>query len=195
MSTGGSGIRTRSRSTARVYGTPSYHVQAMFAQHRADEVLPVEVEAPAGRSRAAEGGTVGVGTWSTQAEFKDIRVTHGDKVLYQSRFRQGLRGLEVHRRPMGGQDGVLRQTSGETDCRAVASGKWTDYTLTLKARKLGGAEGFLIMFRVHDTGAKSWWNIGGWGNDHHAMEIPAHRRRPGRRARSRRAAGTTSASN
>ena len=57
--------------------------------------------------------------------------------------------------------------------RLVSGQSWTDSTLTLKARKLGGAEGFLILFRVHDPRAKSWWNIGGWGNDHHAIEMPA----------------------
>ena len=48
---------------------------------------------------------------------------------------------------------------------------WTDYTFSLKARKLGGAEGFLILFRVKDENQKSWWNIGGWGNSRHAIEI------------------------
>jgi alpha-L-arabinofuranosidase len=47
---------------------------------------------------------------------------------------------------------------------------WTDYTITLQARKLGGAEGFLIMFRVRDDDNWYWWNIGGWGNTRHAVE-------------------------
>ncbi len=46
-----------------------------------------------------------------------------------------------------------------------------DYTLTLKARKISGAEGFLIMFAVRDDRAKSWWNLGGWGNKSHAIEM------------------------
>jgi alpha-L-arabinofuranosidase len=43
--------------------------------------------------------------------------------------------------------------------------------LSLRARKLGGAEGFLILCRVQDENQKSWWNIGGWGNSRHAIEI------------------------
>ncbi|MBI4326612.1 MAG: alpha-L-arabinofuranosidase, partial [Chloroflexi bacterium] len=46
-----------------------------------------------------------------------------------------------------------------------------DYTYSLKARKLSGAEGFLILFRVQDENAKSWWNLGGWGNQRHAIEM------------------------
>ena len=58
--------------------------------------------------------------------------------------------------------------------RAFAGDKnWRDYTYSLKARKLGGAEGFLIPFLVRDDEAKAWWNIGGWGNIRHAIERPA----------------------
>ena len=68
--------------------------------------------------------------------------------------------------------GALRQTATRENIRAVAGDKgWTDYTFSLKARKLGGAEGFLILFRVQDENQKSWWNIGGWGNTRHAIEI------------------------
>ena len=42
--------------------------------------------------------------------------------------------------------------------------------MTLKARKLGGAEGFLIMFRVRDDNNWVWWNLGGWGNQQHGLE-------------------------
>jgi hypothetical protein len=35
---------------------------------------------------AAARGTIGLGTWQTQAEYKDIEVTAGDKVLYRSDF-------------------------------------------------------------------------------------------------------------
>jgi alpha-L-arabinofuranosidase len=48
---------------------------------------------------------------------------------------------------------------------------WSNYTFSLKARKLGGAEGFLIPFLVKDEEAKAWWNIGGWGNVRHGIEL------------------------
>ena len=56
--------------------------------------------------------------------------------------------------------------------RAFAGDKnWSNYTYSLKARKLGGAEGFLIPFLVKDEEAKAWWNIGGWGNIRHGIEL------------------------
>ena len=66
----------------------------------------------------------------------------------------------------------MQQTEIKEDVRAIAGDKaWKDYTLTLKARKLGGAEGFLILFNVQDEHVKGWWNIGGWGNARHGLEL------------------------
>jgi len=47
---------------------------------------------------------------------------------------------------------------------------WTDYTYTLKARKIAGAEGFLILFHAQDNDNFVWWNLGGWGNARSALE-------------------------
>jgi alpha-L-arabinofuranosidase len=59
---------------------------------------------------------------------------------------------------------------------------WTDYTLSLKARKLKGEEGFLIVFGRQGE-EKIWWNLGGWGNQEHALEFnrnPMGRHVPGK---------------
>jgi alpha-L-arabinofuranosidase len=65
----------------------------------------------------------------------------------------------------------LRQTAEKECIRALAGDKkWTDYTLTLKARKISGAEGFLILFRINGDEDRIWWNIGGWGNTQDAIE-------------------------
>jgi alpha-L-arabinofuranosidase len=158
--------------SARAYGLPSYYVQRLFSEHRGDVVLPSEVEAPA-TGAGPKGGAVGVGTWLTQAEFKDIKVTRGGETLYAADFASGTQGWNL----LGGgdwkaQDGALRQSSNRDNVRAVTGDKsWSDYTYSLKARKLGGAEGFLILFRVQNEEEKSWWNLGGWGNVRHAVEM------------------------
>ena len=162
--------------SSRVYGLPSYYVQKMFAENRGDVVLPVTVNSPAIEASSVDGGrtggAIGVGTWLTQAEFKDIKVTKGDQTLFSCDFADGTKGWKL----LGGdwrvEDGMLRQNSSADNVRAIAGDKsWTDYTYTLKARKLGGAEGFLILFNVRDENRKSWWNLGGWGNQRHAIEM------------------------
>ena len=156
---------------ARAYGTPSYHVQALFSQHRGDVVLPTEVETP----RVAEtyAGRIGVGTWSTQAEFKDIRVTRGGQTLFESDFTRGTAGWTLSRGKWTAAGGALHQAGGETNVRAMAGDpSWSDYTLSLKARKLGGREGFLIHFQSLGEEATAVWNLGGWDNKQHGVEGP-----------------------
>ncbi len=155
--------------SARSYGIPSYHCQAMFGQNRADAVLPVNVDAP--KVESATGGMIGVGTWATQSEYKDIRVTQGDKTLFDSNSVKELNRWKTQRGAWELHDGAIRQTTRELDCRAVIGDrKWSEYTVSLKARKIGGDEGFLVMFNVPDINKKFWWNLGGWGNREHAIE-------------------------
>src|SRR6202012_1570191 len=69
-------------------------------------------------------------------------------------------------------DGALRQSSENEFIRGIIGDKsWTDYTLSVKARKLSGAEGFLVLFHVNDDNEKTWWNIGGWGNTMNGIEM------------------------
>ena len=158
--------------SSRIYGLPSYYVQKLFSDHRGDVVLPTEVDAPMTAAKL-EGGAIGVGTWLTRAEFKDIKVVKDGKTLFESDFSNGTGGWKM----LGGgqwqvKDGALQQEAMTENVRAIAGDKgWTDYTYSLKARKISGDEGFLILFNVGDEEAKSWWNLGGWGNSRHAVEM------------------------
>lgn len=158
--------------SSRVYGIPSYYVQKLFAEHRGGTVLPCAVEsAPA--EAPAECGMIGVGTWLTQAEFKDIKVARGDEVLYTCDFTNGTQGWKLVGGEWKAEGGSLKQAAKDDNIRAVTGDKkWRDYTYTLKARKLGGAEGFLIIFGADNEKQKSWWNLGGWGNKRHGVEAP-----------------------
>ncbi|TAL02110.1 MAG: DUF1080 domain-containing protein, partial [Verrucomicrobia bacterium] len=156
------------------YGLPSYYVQKLFSEHRGDVVLPAKVETAIVEEKPPS-GCIGVGTWNTAAEFKDLKVTAPDgKVLFESDFSKNADGWKF----LGDgnawkvQDGALRQSAERESIRAIAGDKsWTNYTLTLKARKISGAEGFLILFHIADDEDRIWWNIGGWGNTQHGIEL------------------------
>ncbi|HTQ52583.1 MAG TPA: alpha-L-arabinofuranosidase C-terminal domain-containing protein [Candidatus Acidoferrales bacterium] len=159
--------------SSRWYGLPGYYVQRMFAENRGDVYLPTDVQTPL-TEPAPSGGMIGVGTWNTAAEFRDIKVTAPDgRVLLATDFDQGATGWKM----LGNganwktQDGALRQTAERQFIRALAGDKsWKDYTLTLKARKISGAEGFLILFNINGNDDRTWWNIGGWENTADGIE-------------------------
>jgi alpha-L-arabinofuranosidase len=159
--------------SSKWYGLPSYYVQKLFAENRGDVSLPTTAESPEVEPEVT-GGMIGVGTWNTAAEFKDVKVTAADgKVLFTSDFTSGTKGWKLlgDGAEWKAQDGALRQTAEKEFIRALAGDKsWTDYTLTLKARKISGAEGFLILFRIAGNDDRTWWNIGGWNNTQDGIE-------------------------
>ena len=173
--------------------TPNYYVQKLFSNNQGDYSLPTEVKMNSIENDDTLHGGVAVGTWKTQAEFKDIKVVNNNgKVL--------LDGIPMHERfekwedikSINGEwnvssDGIISQTSDDESCiMTIPSyirgctdtydifGEFNNYTLTLKAKKTDGKEGFLIGVCVQDVWGLVWdgeypqsmyWaNIGGWSN-------------------------------
>jgi alpha-L-arabinofuranosidase len=159
---------------ANSFGSPSYYAQAMFSKAWGDTTLPTKVvaqkvEIPPG---PVPTGGVGVATWHTAAEYKDLKVTAGDKVLFASDFSQGVKGWTASAGKWETGDGALKQTDLATTPHLTAGDPdWGDYTLSVKAKKDGGNEGFLIMFHVKDKTHFSWFNVGGWGNSKSSIEV------------------------
>jgi alpha-L-arabinofuranosidase len=154
----------------RSFGSASYYAQVMLAQNQGDTVLParltVEQAAPVAKSMPMAQGAIGVGSWHTQNEYSDITVTAPD----------GRRLLSAD---LAGDSSAWKSTGDEWHVRNSAIGpatrdaetwtitgdpSWTDYTVHLRARKLGGREGFLVLFHAQDGENYHWWNIGGWDN-------------------------------
>ena len=160
--------------SSRAFGIPSYYVQKLFSEHRGDVVQPTTVGTPMAEA-SAKGGAIGVGTWNTAAEFKDMKVTAPDgKVLFQSDFSEGNAGWKLlgDGAKWSTQDGALRQTAEREFIRAVAGDRsWKDYDFEVKARKISGREGFLILFHIANDEDRTWWNLGGWNNTQHAVEL------------------------
>lgn len=155
---------------SRAYGTPSYHAQALFGRNRADVLLPMTMKSPPAEA-PAKAGQIGVATYNTQAEFKEIRVMRGEETLYAWDPAKKLSGWKTYGGTWEVRDGALCQTGPGEGVRALLNTPiTTDYTLTLKARKVSGAEGFMICFQNQNAHDKTWWNIGGWGNRRHALQ-------------------------
>jgi alpha-L-arabinofuranosidase len=111
-----------------------------------------------------------LGTWADTAEFKDLRVEKAGTVLYESDFTREASGWQRDAGRWSVTNGVYRQSRRGQGFSYCGDESWTDYTLTLKARNTGGDEGFLIVFG-RKGGERFWWNLGGWGNTQHALEM------------------------
>ncbi|PWV92103.1 alpha-L-arabinofuranosidase [Paenibacillus cellulosilyticus] len=158
---------------ATSYGTPSYYVQMLFGQNKGDTLIPGTLTGGPKAEPAPISGGVGVGTWATQVEYDDIKVTSADgkNVLLEDSFNQDSGAWQTMNGDWAVQDGSYVQSSDQTDVRATAGDvDWSNYTMTTRARKTGGAEGMLIMFAVKDSDNYYWWNLGGWGNTKSAIE-------------------------
>jgi len=156
------------------FGTPSYWVQGLFGNNRPDRLLTVAVDNAPVQPASVGTGSIGLGTWHTSSEYKDIQVVQDSKTVYQSDFAKGIDSWSKRRGDWSVIDGAYRQSSDEENPVTVLNApSWSggsDYTLTLKARKISGAEGFLVMFRSQDDQNWYWLNVGGWGNSQTALE-------------------------
>jgi alpha-L-arabinofuranosidase len=150
----------------QVYGTPSYYVQQMFSRNRGDVVLPVTLAVTnTGGGNPLPHGAIGLGAWNTQVQYTNVVVTSNGVTLYQSDFTSGSSEWQVYYGTWSTSGGLYQQTANTTDCRSTTGNtNWSSYTLTLRARKTGGSEGFLILFNRLDDNNWTWWNIGGWNN-------------------------------
>ena len=157
---------------SRVFGTPSYWTQVMFSNNRADRNLDLTLTVSEENQKTFR-GFVGLGSWETKVAYKDLRITQGDKVLAAPEFKTGLDGVMPVRGQWLALNGELMQSTLDTDTLAIiGEPEWEDYTISVKAKKLEGNEGFLIGFAMPDAETKSWLNLGGWGNTDHGIEHP-----------------------
>lgn len=150
--------------SARAFGRASYYACKLFAENLPDVNLATTVAyTPAGEAPIR--GPIGLGTYGTQAEFKEIVVEQGGKVTRIDDFSKW-------RRQSGrwaAKDGVYAQTGMEHDRWSYFGDGFQDTTVTLKARKVAGEEGFVVSVGNAD-GRQVHFNVGGWGNRQHGLE-------------------------
>jgi alpha-L-arabinofuranosidase len=158
----------------RWYGLPSYYVQEMFANNQGTVTLPVNVENAPNINPPYSSGRIGLGTWLNAAEFKDLKVIAPDgNILYKNDFSKNIDDWKkIGQGQWSVQDGVLRQSAIAQNVTAfVGDTNWTDYTITLKAKKLTGENGFQIYFHNKNLHQRIRWDIGGYGNSVNMMDM------------------------
>ncbi len=151
----------------KVVGRTSYYVQKMVSENKPTFNLTTTI-APRAETPVPlfADGRFGVGTWQTQSEYKDFKITASDsKVEKPAGWQKNCGEWSL-------SDTLVAQHSN-LDMTQIIGDKTSsgDYTFELKARKTGGNEGFLIYFGMSDKNREGYlFNVGGWGNTQTAME-------------------------
>lgn len=159
-------------SNTEVAPTINYHVQQLFSQHGGDVYLSTEVKQPEAARPADNFPGVFLATWNTQAEFAQFRITQNSRELANETFASGATNWRAEAGTWTVENGTYHQTANTEPALArltTVTGPG-DYTISLRARKTGGAEGFLIGFRAADATNYYWWNLGGWNNTRDGVE-------------------------
>jgi|GEM_PF-353858 len=147
---------------ARSYARISYYAIKLLADNKADYNIPSTLRISADNDKPLFSGGIGLGTWDTEAEFKDIKVNGQAFPLSEWAFPRGVWKVS---------DGVISQTAEGAQQLAVLKGHSFDtYTLELKARKTGGVNAFMIPFAVLDSNTYLRAHIGSYWNSHCVFE-------------------------
>ena len=163
--------------TDQVLGRSSYYVQKMAAENRPTYNVKSNLTMSAPQQMEYNAGRFGFGSWNTQVEFSDVKVTRADGTavpldLAKSAEQKGTWNLK---------DGLLSQTSLETPTKYIVDGfSGNEFTLECRVRKTGGHEGFFIYFGLSEDNKKGFvYNVAGWNNQTTAIEGVAEGRTAG----------------
>lgn len=152
---------------ARAYGTPSYYVQKIFSNNKADINLPVNIIS---NDVAPEpvSGAVGVGTMRAQVEFKDIKVTGPNgELLYSLDDTTGLDDWKKYWEGKWQRNGNVIEQSDKNRMGLMYLDRknMSHCTLTLKARRMDGDGDINILFDTKGTEDRNMWHLGGFSNN------------------------------
>ena len=155
-------------NSSEVYGRASYYVQQMAAANRPTYNVFVSEPTTAGETTPFAAGTIGLGSYATQCEYRNVKVTTADGKTMTCNPTQ----FQKQRGEWTVTDNTLAQTSNEQlTLSLLPSFSSNDYTLELQARKTGGMEGFFIYYGMDERGRNGYVvNIGGWNNRTSAIQ-------------------------
>jgi alpha-L-arabinofuranosidase len=158
---------------AKSFGRISYYAIKMMNENKADVNLKTIVELPQKDNGVPLfSGKIGLSTWDTYAEFKDIQVIKEGKVVYASDFLKKNDEWKTEGGKWEVKDSSLAQTIDGAWPMAILNDQSFDtYTLKVKARKTGGPNAFMIPIAISDNKNYLRAHIGAWWNRVSAFEM------------------------
>jgi alpha-N-arabinofuranosidase len=157
-----------SKSFARI----SYYAIKMFNENKPTQNLNTQTAILQQKTKTPLfSGSIGLATWDTQSDYKDIEVIQNGKVVYKSDFINKPEEWKLVRGNWKVQDSALSQTvEGEQRLAWLKDKTFDTYTLKLKARKKSGYNAFIIPFAVKNDSTQLRAHIGSWLNSNTVFE-------------------------
>ena len=148
-----------------VVKTPCYYVQQLFAANKGDVYLANSMTELQKDPVATPSGKVGIGTWRTTIEVEDVCVN--GKAINTSKWTTTGGNFNL------ASDSIVQRDINAEGVVAISDEEFSGDTVTytLKARRTSGREGFLVQFGTKEGQSDFWWNIAGWGNTRHALQM------------------------
>ena len=156
--------------------TPSinYYAQQLFSVNSGDAYLPTKIKINTQDAPESDTTNTGIllGTWNTNVKYDDVKVIYENKTILNESFDTYASGWKTFAGNWSLSDGSYTQTGSDSPALSMYpfTVKKSDYTITLKAMKISGAEGFLIGFGAIDENNYYWLNLGGWNNTAHRIQ-------------------------
>lgn len=151
----------------------SYYTIKLLNEHRSDENLSINLNLiPSTIKKPKNKGSIGLATWDTQTEYRNIEVIENGKTVYKSDFANNLNEWDNVRGNWEVKDGAIAQTAqGPQRLMVLKDKSFETYTLKLEARKTGGTNAFIIPFAVTDRNNMLRAHIGSYVNANTVFEI------------------------
>ncbi|RPI75162.1 MAG: hypothetical protein EHM42_15540, partial [Planctomycetaceae bacterium] len=168
------GVNLIEFDASRSFVHSTYHVQKTYAENLPDVNLAtaVEVLPKPDPDQPLFAGKFGLRSWNTVNEFKELRVYDPDDNLV---FSDDFASLEHWSGPGTGQwkteGGVLKQTDPDQGPTSLfLKEQFKSGTVTVKARRVAGNEGFLMFFHADGPERYMFCNYGAAGNHFSAIQ-------------------------
>lgn len=151
----------------------SYYTIKLMNDNRADENFSINLSTiPSVVNKPKNKGSIGLATWDTQTEYRNIEVVQNGNTVYKSDFVNNMKEWDNVRGNWEAKDGAIAQTAQGPQRLIVLKDKiFETYTLKLEARKTGGTNAFIIPFAVTDRNNMLRAHIGSYVNANTVFEI------------------------
>ncbi len=161
-------------NASKSYARASYYVQKVFNETRPEVNLgmTLDVTPKPDTLKPMLGGRIGLGSWNTQTEFKNLEIRDEKGNLVASDNFENTSQWEI---PVEGkwttENGIMKQSDPDVAAaRIFLKNKITSGEIRVKARRTGGSEGFLVYLNAERDDRFFFANYGANGNTFSEMQ-------------------------